>query len=94
MTPLEAMSSGCPVIMFNAQGNMEYAVDGENCLIATSPRDLADKIVKVLSDRDLARRLSISGQKTAKAYISWDAVIERLKLVVDNPPPSVVNSES
>lgn len=94
MPPLEAMACACPVIMFDAQGNMEYAKDGENCLIATSPRDMADKIVEVLSDRDLSRRLSISGQLTAKNYISWDPVIERLKLVVDNPPQPIVQSES
>lgn len=78
MTPVEAMSCGLPVVTFNAGGNMEYAVDGENCLIADSPRHMAELAVRVVSDRSLAAALSKSGLSTASRYADWRVPVERL----------------
>lgn len=98
MTPLEAMAVGAPVVMFDADGNMEYAQDGGNCLIATDPLDMYGKIVEVLDDRALAARLSKSGQETARRYASWLGPVERLRQVIekaalDSPLPVAISSE-
>lgn len=76
LPPLEAMACGCPVVMTDAQGNMEYARDGVNCLIAVTPRDVADKVEQLIKDKALAAELSRSGLQTVQAY-TWDSVIAR-----------------
>lgn len=78
MTPLEAMACGSPVIMFPADGNMEYAVDGGNCLLAQSPLDMADKVEMLLKNKDLAAKLSKSGLATAQHYAIWQGPVSRL----------------
>jgi len=78
MTALEAMACGAPVIMFDAQGNMEYARDGDNCLLATSPYDMAEKVEQVLTDRKRAVALGKSGVQTAQKYLDWSEPVGRL----------------
>lgn len=82
LTPLEAMACGTPVVMFDADGNMEYADDGVNCLIASDPLNMSEKISAVLEHRDLAARLSKAGLETAARYRSWDGPIDRLESVL------------
>lgn len=81
LPPLEAMACGCPVVMTDAQGNMEYALDGLNCLIATSPRDAADKVEAVLRDKALAASLAKFGLETAQLY-KWERVLERAEALL------------
>lgn len=78
---LEAMACGCPVITTNADGNMEFCIDGFNCLIVErDPRELAEAILRVCEDRQLAGRLAKNGIATAQRY-RWENVIDRLEAV-------------
>lgn len=78
LTQLEAMLCFCPVVTTLSDGNLEYVQDGENCLVGTTARELADHTLKVLKDRDLATHLSQSGYTTAQRY-QWSDVIQRLE---------------
>lgn len=78
LPPLEAMACGCPVVMTDADGNMEYAEDGRNCLIGGSPRELADLALQVIHDKALAARLSKSGLETAGRY-NWASAVGRVE---------------
>lgn len=78
LTPLEAMRCGCPVVMTPADGNLEYAQDGVNCLMADTPRGIADAAVRVIRDPELAGNLAREGRRTALAY-SWTPVIDKLE---------------
>ena len=93
MTPLEAMACQSPTVMFDAEGNREYTEDGVNCLIAASPRDMADKVMALLSDKELARRMSISGLATARKYLSWDAPISRLAALLKGGNAQLDNTQ-
>lgn len=77
LTPLEAMACGCPVVMTDADGNMEYARDGENCLIAPDIEALVDGAVRIIREPDLAAKLAYGGAATASHY-QWGPVINRL----------------
>ena len=76
---LEAMACGCPVVCTDADGNMEFCRDGENCLIVPKdePLALARAIERVLADTGLQERLRQAGFATAKQY-GWSAAIDRL----------------
>lgn len=81
LTPLEAMACGCPVVMTPADGNMEYAEPGDNCLMADTPRGIADAVLNANADAELWKRLSLAGPKTAARY-RWSEVIDRLEKVL------------
>jgi glycosyltransferase involved in cell wall biosynthesis len=77
LPPLEAMACGTPVVTTNCKANMDYAVSGYNCLVA-SPDDiqtLTDYTLKVIGDRLFSRRLIEGGIETARRF-SWDRTVE------------------
>jgi L-malate glycosyltransferase len=65
---LEAMAQGKPVVGTRAGGLPELVVDGETGLLVTplKPEELAKAIVRVLKDRELAKRLGEAGAKRAR----------------------------
>ena len=75
--PLEAMACATPVVMTNSGGVMDYAEPGDNCLLVPpkQPRQLADAMLRVLGDAELARRLSHGGPPTAARY-DWERVTD------------------
>jgi len=71
---LEAMACGTPPVLTNEGGVNEYAVDNENALMV-SPRDhqgMADRMLMLLNDPELAARLRAGGLKTAQDYCHMD----------------------
>jgi GT2 family glycosyltransferase len=79
LTVLEAMASGCPVICTDADGNRDFCVDGENCLMPDSrPSAVAADIGRLLADPALRSRLSQAGITTASAY-AWGPRIDALE---------------
>jgi len=80
LTVLEAMACGAPVICTDADGNMDFCVHGENCLIVEQDnvQQLAEAIRKLCSDGELQRSLSKAGLETAAAY-DWKEKIKELE---------------
>lgn len=69
---LEAMSSAVPVVTTNVGGIPEVIQHGHNGLFA--PRDqrgVAERIVELLGDRELARRLGRNARNTVLENFSW-----------------------
>jgi D-inositol-3-phosphate glycosyltransferase len=74
LVALEAESCGTPVIGA-AAGGLRYVIrDGETGFLVNGhePATYADRIIRVLSDPDLAARLSEGAVRHA-AIFSWDA---------------------
>lgn len=83
---LEAMASGLPVITTSAGGSAEVVVDGESGLVVP-PGDadaLADAIVRVLADGDLARRLGAAAEVRARSRFSLEAMLGALDRLYRN----------
>lgn len=78
LTKLEAMACGCPVVGTPDDGSDEYVVDGENCIVARTPREVADGVLSVLQDPGLGNRLAKAGMETARRY-KWAEVIDRME---------------
>lgn len=68
--PLEAMSCGAAVVTTDCDGVREFAKSGWNCLLAEpkNPEDLADKMIQILTDKALSKKLSKNGVSTARKF--------------------------
>lgn len=75
---LESMACGTPVITTNAVGNEIFCINGVNCLTVENSVELKEAIIKILTDKDLAKRLADNCIETASNY-QWSSVIDRLE---------------
>lgn len=75
---LEAMACGTPVITTNAVGNEIFCINNVNCLTVENSVELKEAIIRILTDKDLAKKLSDNCIETANNY-QWDSVIDRLE---------------
>lgn len=69
-TGLEAMACGCACVLTNSGGINEYAIEGQNALIANvgEPEDITRKTIELIDNAKLRDKLSRSGINTAKKY--------------------------
>ncbi|NPA79619.1 MAG: glycosyltransferase family 4 protein [Thermotogae bacterium] len=76
---LEAMATGTPVVAARNEGYSLVIRDGENGLLCNveDEVDLARKVVRVLKDEDLRRRLVEGGLRTARAH-GWDRIASQV----------------
>ena len=80
LPPLEAMACGAPVVLTDSRGVREFAANGVNCLMVPiqDPDSLAEAILRVLTDEELATRIAANGLQTASRY-SWDEAVDRFE---------------
>lgn len=91
---LEAFAAGTPVISTSPEG-MKYLVDHERTGLLSEPDDsatLAQNVIRVLGDAELASRLALNAQEELRRY-SWGIVRKQWLNVYDsltsNPYPDV-----
>lgn len=77
---LEAMATGKPIIATKVGGLPEIIRDEENGFLIPpgNHRILAEKIILLLSDEKLARRMGLIGRKIAVEKYSWNVIAERI----------------
>jgi len=77
---LESLAAGTPVVASRVGGIPEFVEDGRAGLLVPphSPAALAEAIVRVWTDRDLARRLGAYGRDQVVPRYTWDALVDRL----------------
>lgn len=74
---LEAMASGLPVLASPVGGIEDYLRDGENGLhIQRDAAEIAAKLDRLLSDRELHARLRKAGIATAQNY-AWEKIAQQ-----------------
>jgi phosphatidylinositol alpha-1,6-mannosyltransferase len=80
---LEAGAHGTPVVAGNVAGALDAVADGESGLLVdpTDPRAVADAIVRLLLDRELARRLGRGGAARARRF-AWPAIAARVEALL------------
>ncbi len=83
-TILEAMACRCPVIATDISGNREILSDGVGLLVPPrSPVLLGEAIVRLLTDQQLADRLSSCGRQRIEDRYQMSAQINRIEKVYE-----------
>ncbi|MDR2517363.1 MAG: glycosyltransferase family 4 protein [Spirochaetaceae bacterium] len=78
---LEAMASGVPVACARSASLPEAAEDAALYFDPLDVEDMADRMVTLSSNRDLARELRGRGLERVKAF-SWDRAVERTLAII------------
>jgi glycosyltransferase involved in cell wall biosynthesis len=83
---IEAMGCGLPCIATRVGGNAEALQEGKSgYLVASEDADeVADRILQLLRDRVLSRRMGEAARETVKARFSMDAMMNRLMAIYDD----------
>jgi glycosyltransferase involved in cell wall biosynthesis len=73
---LEAMASGTPLVVSDSGGLAEIVNHNEDGLYAItgSANSVADQILRILNDKELAGRLSANGERKVKDYYDWHVI--------------------
>jgi glycosyltransferase involved in cell wall biosynthesis len=81
LTILEAMSLGRPVVATRVGGIPEIIADGENGLLheVRDARGLAQQILRVLDDQNLAAALSRRGRESALSRFSKEQTLQAIR---------------
>ena len=76
---LEAMATGAPVVCTDMNGNRDFCVHDENCVMVDhDPASVAAGIERLLNDQELREKFKRTGPETAALY-SWDNRIDELE---------------
>ncbi|HEX5853622.1 MAG TPA: glycosyltransferase family 4 protein [Solirubrobacteraceae bacterium] len=80
---LEAAAHGMPVVAGDVGGALDAVADGVTGLLVdpTDPRAVADALIRLLLDRELARRLGRAGAERAKGF-AWSLIAARVQEVL------------
>ncbi|MFE0045937.1 glycosyltransferase family 4 protein [Streptomyces albireticuli] len=78
---LEASATGLPVIAGDSGGAPDAVLDGETGYVVRggSPADTADRVVTLLGDPELRRRMGERGRRWVEERWRWDLLAERLR---------------
>lgn len=79
MPILEAMACGAPIVTTRANGNEEFCMNEQNCLMVNSGDvdGVANAIYRVLTDKELSNYLTANALQTAQKY-NWPRVMSNL----------------
>ncbi|MDA0524407.1 glycosyltransferase family 4 protein [Methanococcoides alaskense] len=79
---LEAMAHRLPCIGSTVDAMPEIIINEETGYLVppNNPDQLAEKIICLLKDESLMKRMGNSGRKKVEEFFTWDAVVERMTI--------------
>jgi glycosyltransferase involved in cell wall biosynthesis len=80
---LEGMATGLPVVTSPVAAGGVDAIDSEHVLVARTPEEQANAILRVLSDPAERRRLAGSARARMLSHHAWDRAMQRLDGIID-----------
>ena len=83
------MAAGLPVVATRVGGVVEIVEEGMSELLVTAqnPQALAEAILRVLLDYELARRLARTGQEHVRSEFTFDRALRRLDQIYRTAVP-------
>ena len=82
---VEAMASGRPVVVSNAGGSIEIVKNNETGIVVEfgDAKGIADAIVKILKDEELARKMGEKGRKRIEEEYSWEKEADKIEEIYE-----------
>jgi sugar transferase (PEP-CTERM/EpsH1 system associated) len=80
---LEAMALGVPVVTSTLAAGGVDAAAPEHLLVADSPQEIADAVLRVVQDRALRERLSYAGRERMLSHHAWPSSMRRLDGIIE-----------
>lgn len=80
---LEGMAAGLPVVTSRIAAGGVDAIESEHFLVASSPEEQADTILRVLADPAERRRLALAGRARMRSHHAWDRSMQRLDGIIE-----------
>jgi glycosyltransferase involved in cell wall biosynthesis len=77
---LDAISNGAPCVLSPVAAEGTGLTDGVDCLIANSPEEWADRVVRLYSDEALWNRISMNGFELARSRYSFNEATSALQI--------------
>ena len=76
----QALACGKPVVAFDVDGAREVCIDGETGFLvrAEDRAGLADAVIRLLQDKELARRMGARGRELVKERFSEERMVQQL----------------
>ena len=78
---LESMSCGTPVVATKMSAQSLEATDNLNIMVGGSPAELAEKTLKLLSDKKLYEKCAKNGRKLIEEKYTWKRIAGDLEKV-------------
>lgn len=75
----EAMAAACPVVSTTVGAEGLDCRNGENILLADTPREFADSCLRLLADADYRRRMGSGARDFVSTTYSWASVAARFE---------------
>lgn len=79
---IEAMACGCPVVTTDTGSQGLPAVDGENIFLRNSDEDMANCILNLIEDKQLAARIGHNAHIAISNNLSWDTVYSQMDEII------------
>ena len=83
---LEAMAMSKPVVASRLGGIPEEVSDGESGILVNpkDPDSLADAIIKLFSDKDMAKSMGLAGRKIFEEKFSKEVMLKKIETLYDD----------
>lgn len=83
---VEAMGCGCAVVASSLEPIKDVIVDGVTGLLSTpgNSRELAEKILLLLTDPALCRRIADQGQQSVRSKFDWGIICEKYQRLINS----------
>lgn len=78
---LEAMYFGLPVVVTDIPGVKDHFKDVALLVPSRNENELAEAIVRLLDEEELAKRLSTAGEELVKSKYTWDVVAKEYEKI-------------
>jgi len=76
---LEAMATALPVVTTSLGAEGLSAIPGRDLLVADDPREFAEFVTRLMTDREMRQQVGLSGRKYVEMNHSWERIGQQLE---------------
>jgi len=80
---LEAMNNEIPVVMTKIVNEGVEGIDGKEVMVAEKTKEFAEKIIMLLKDKELRKKVSDKGKRLLKKEYSWEKIYYEIDRIIN-----------